>query len=67
MMFLQTLNSAYLNNENMLATKNIQSDNQTPYALNVCQIYRHSQTDVKVQNQVVDTGEKKNKHKGMCR
>lgn len=38
MMFLQTLNCAYLNDENMLATKTILSDNQMPYALNVCQI-----------------------------
>lgn len=37
MMFLQTLNYPYLINENMLATKNM-SDNQMPYALNVCQI-----------------------------
>lgn len=64
MMFLQTLNCAYLNDENMLATESILTDNQMPYALNVCQIQRHNHTDIKVQNQVVGTEEK---HKGMCK
>lgn len=42
MMFLQTLNCAYLKDENMSAIKTILSDNQMPYALNVCQISHHT-------------------------
>lgn len=39
MMFLQTLNCAYSNDENMLATESILSDNQMPsFNANVCQI-----------------------------
>ena len=49
MTFLQTLNCAYFDDENMLATESILSDNQMPYALNVCQIQRHNHTDIKVQ------------------
>lgn len=64
MMVLQTLNCANLNDENMLATKTTLSENQMPYALNVCQISRHNHTDIKVQNQVMGT---EDKHKGMCR
>lgn len=58
----QTLNCAYLNNKKVRATESLLPDNQMPYALNVCQIQRYNQPEIRVQNQE----EKKNKTQKAC-